>query len=294
MNATSILQKPAASAEIGMLDSMEQYFQKIGLELLIRVIVAIIVIIIAVILIRKLTKAIKKRMERNGRDLQAINTMRIIVRMIAYTVLAFVIFSVLGLPVSSGVYILVALVIAIIIALKDYVSTITSGLYILITRPFKLGDKVSLSSGECGNIIKVTPVYTQILTIDRKVINLPNNVVTKGAIINHIYEGERMLFFKVNVAYNTNIDQARKILEKIFNESSYHLKERDVRVVVESFNDFGFELQAMMPVVSSDYDNLRWEAGEKVLKEFAENGIVIPYPQMVLHQGDQTQKKENV
>ena len=61
---------------------------------------------------------------------------------------------------------------------------------------------------------------------------------------------------------------------------------------MESLNDIGFELQAMMPVKSSNYDNMRWEAGEKILKEFAKNGIVIPYPQMVLHKGDKLQKEE--
>lgn len=63
-----------------------------------------------------------------------------------------------------------------------------SGLFLLISRPFKVGDKVTLSS-EDGKVEDISTLFTTIVKDDGKKVLLPNNSVVGTKIIIHPEQG---------------------------------------------------------------------------------------------------------
>jgi small-conductance mechanosensitive channel len=73
-------------------------------------------------------------------------------------------------------------------ATQSTLGQAVSGLFLLISRPFKVGDKVTLSS-EDGTVEDMSTLFTTIVKDDGKKVLLPNNSVVGTKIIIHPQQG---------------------------------------------------------------------------------------------------------
>ena len=176
--------------------------------------------------------------------------------------------------------------IAIGFAAKDTLANLFSGIFILADAPYKIGDFVVLSSGERGMVTDIGIRSTRLLTRDDVQIILPNAAIANSTIVNesggpHPKERVRV---KVGVAYGSDIDLVRSVLEDVARRSEMVVADPAPRVRFRAFGDssLDFELLAWIeePV-------LRGRALDQlntlVYKAFAEQRIEIPFPQRDVH-----------
>lgn len=99
----------------------------------------------------------------------------------------FGVINISGLVTTAGVgSILIAMLI------KDSVSNIVAGITIMFDRPFRVGDKIKLSSGDVGEVIKIGVRRTHILIPIEKdesksILVMPNKDLTKAKIYNYTF-----------------------------------------------------------------------------------------------------------
>lgn len=173
---------------------------------------------------------------------------------------------------------------AIALAAQETLANMIAGFVILIDRPFREGDRIKLPSGEVGDVFEIGMRSTKILDFDNNLIIVPNTDLVKSKIQNMTYpDYVSRVFVDVEVAYNTNIDLAKKILTDIAKSHPLTLQEFEPAVFVTNFTQNGVSLRLVCR--TADYRNvyqMQSDFREDILKRFAENKIEIPYLQVVI------------
>ena len=212
--------------------------------------------------------------------------------LIKYTVLTIVIvigLSIIGLNLSSLAVIFGVLGIGLGFGLQDTVANFFAGIIIIFERPIKEGDRILIGDLE-GDIVQIKLRSTIINTLTNESIMIPNRKLVGDNIHNYSYKDKRIIIInKVQVSYQTDLETARKVLLRLSEDCPYVIPGKDSEVRVAEFQDSGIlmELWSWIPDSTQKLKALSWINFE-IWKQFKENGIVIPFPQIDVHMDKQT------
>ncbi len=110
-------------------------------------------------------------------------------------------------------------------------SNIVSGIFIVIFRPFSVGDRVRVGQLYTGDVEDITLRHTVIKDFENRRIVIPNSVVNNETIINStIAQDDLCMFIEVTVSVDSDVDQALRILQE---EAMKHPECRDRRTPEE-------------------------------------------------------------
>lgn len=207
------------------------------------------------------------------------------VKAVIFFIAIIVILDYFGINVNSLVVSLGVGSLAVALAAKDTLANMIAGFVIMVDRPFRLGDRILLSSGEKGDVYDIGLRSTKILTFDNTLIVLPNAQIVNEKLTNLTYPDPKIrVRVDVGVAYGTDLDKAKKILIDVCNEHPDVLDDPEPQCWFIEFGDSSLNLSVMCRV--ADYGQ-QWRVGEelrmRINKRFEEEGIEIPFPQRVVH-----------
>ncbi len=196
-----------------------------------------------------------------------------------YIIAALMAFTAAGLDFTNFAFLAGALGIGIGFGLQSIVNNFVSGLILLAERPVRVGDWVSLASGE-GIVKRINVRSTEIETFDSCVIIVPNsNLITEP--VKNWTHGDTMGRFTVavTVAYGSDAEQVRDLLLALARAHPKVLTYPEPQVTLARFgiNGLDFEIKANVADVFEAHlvaSDLRYA----ILKAFAEKAITIPLP----------------
>lgn len=170
--------------------------------------------------------------------------------------------------------------IAVALAAQELLSNVFGAIAILSDRPYKIGDRIQLSSGMVGDVVEIGLRSTRIRTLDSRLIVVPNSDISKSNIINYSLPDAKVRFdIKVGIAYDADVEKATVLLKDIAAHTEGVLADPAPHVYVKDLGDFSVNL--LMHVWAKDY-KLSWEVPDhiyrEILRRFAEEKIDIPYP----------------
>ena len=148
-----------------------------------RVVVAIVILIIGSIIIKFVGKKAAHINAFKRLDLTVRSFLVSLIKIVLYAVLIIAVISVLGIPMASVIAVLASAGLAIGLALQGALSNFAGGIMIMIFKPFRVNDYISCGSGE-GTVSEITAFYTKILTVDNKVVTVPNSSLMGSAVTN--------------------------------------------------------------------------------------------------------------
>jgi small conductance mechanosensitive channel len=159
-------------------------------------------------------------------------------------------------------------------AAKDSLANFTSGIFIAIFRPFRVGDWVDFRN-DYGMIEDLTLRHTIILTKDYKRIIVPNNIMSNEPIINWtIKEPAITWHVDFDLARASDIDKAREIILEEARKHPHVLKDRVIKVLVSDsrYTELNLKLHIDIPgrAMASDIAS---DIREAVKKRFEAEGI---------------------
>ncbi|MGL5915834.1 MAG: mechanosensitive ion channel family protein, partial [Culicoidibacterales bacterium] len=137
-----------------------------------------------------------------------------IITSILRVLLILVFMGIVGLDTASLVAVFASAGLAIGLAMQGSLSNFAGGVIILFLRPFKVGDFIS-DTKHSGTVEAIKIFYTELLTVDNKVVFIPNGVLANGSIINYSARDTRRLDFTFGISYQTDIRQARAIITQV-------------------------------------------------------------------------------
>jgi small conductance mechanosensitive channel len=177
------------------------------------------------------------------------------------------------LPLIAGVGIAGA---GVALALQGVLGNLFAGLTILITRPFRVGDYISIVNEE-GEVVDITLTSTILGHADLSRVVIPNRKVV-GEIL-HNYGKLRQLAVEIGIAYHADVDKALAAAEQVLLANSRVLRDPAPRLGVAKLGDSSVVLVLRPWVAVSDYGPATSEINREILATFHGLGISIPFPQ---------------
>jgi len=162
------------------------------------------------------------------------------------------------------------------IALQGVLSNVVAGLSIILTKPFRVGEWISIV-GVYGQVSSIELFSTTLLHPDQSRVVIPNRKIV-GEIL-HNYGTIRQLDLTVGVGYGTDLPKALAAARETLLANPRVLKTPAPVVGIASLGDSAITLSLGPWVAVPDYAPAQGEIYEAVVERFRAAGVEIPYPQ---------------
>lgn len=251
------------------------------LSFLVQVVVAIIVLLIGSRIIKFLLKLIRKSLDRSKVEAGVVTFLCSLVKYSLYFVLAMIILAQFGVTTSSVVAVLGSAGLTLGLALQGSLSNFAGGVLILLLKPFVVGDYIiDGATGQEGTVSSITIFYTKLLTVDNRMILIPNGTLSNSSITNVTHMEKRRIDLLIGVSYEANLAKTKQVLLDVVKSEDKILPGEPVDVYVSELADSSVRMGVRAWVKTEDYWPIRWKMTEDIKNALDANGISIPYPQM--------------
>lgn len=193
-------------------------------------------------------------------------------------------FSTIGLQWSKLQWLIAALGVGLGFGLQEIVANFVSGIILLLERPVRIGDIVTVGNAD-GHISRIRIRATTILTWEKKELIIPNKEFITGQVVNWtLSDSVNRILVNVGIAYGSNVRRALDIMESIAKENREVLEDPKPIVTFEAFGDNALMLYLRCYISSLDHRLETITAlHESIYARFADAGIVIAFPQRDVH-----------
>ncbi|MCW3115022.1 MAG: mechanosensitive ion channel family protein [Segetibacter sp.] len=161
------------------------------------------------------------------------------------------------------------------LALSGTLQNFTSGVLILILKPFRVGDNI-IAQGHEGIVSSIEIFYTLVTTFDNRTVILPNSKLSNEVIVNLSREGIRRLDVELKFPFTVTFEQVRSILEKTIDKNKDLLKEPRFHIGVSSVDADGYKVMVNTWVKPLGYQDSKLFLQQKVMEDLLESGIKLP------------------
>ena len=197
---------------------------------------------------------------------------------------AIVAFQFIGIDLSGLAVIFGLLSVGIGFGLQNITSNFISGLILLLERPIKIGDRVTVGDTE-GDVIAINIRSTTIRTINNITIIVPNSEFISQKVVNWSHGDTKIrLEIIVGVSYTSDLDLVLKALREVGAEHPLVLKNPGTDVLFVDFGDSSWNMKLRVWIRDpKQHVMVASDLNCAIVRKFREYGIEIPFPQRDLH-----------
>lgn len=247
---------------------------------------AILVVIAVFIITAVILKLIKKLLTRKlpYEDKLKFTSVFSFTRYFIYLVVLLITMQNMGVEVTAIFAASAALLVGVGLALQTLFQDIISGIFILIDQTVHAGDIIEVD-GKVGRVVEINLRTTRAVTIDNKVLVIPNHKYLTSILYNWTENGtltrEKV---SVGVAYGTDVELVKDILIKIASEHPSVMKKPKPIVLFSDFGESSLDFTLVFTLNNSfeaiiPQSDIRFN----INKAFKEHNIKIPFPQRDVH-----------
>ena len=215
-----------------------------------------------------------------------VTVVRFASNIVRYLILAIVVIAVLqlfGFETTSLVAVLGASTLAIGLALQGTLSNVAAGVLLLIFRPFKVDDYITVA-GYSGTVSEISLFTTELVTPQNVLIILPNSETWGTPIENHTARQIRRLDLTVGISYEDDINKAIELFHTVIKEEERIHDEPEPFVKVTNLGDSSVDITMRVWCDTNDVWNMKFDLLKKLKESLNTGGVSIPYPQIDVHQ----------
>ncbi len=187
------------------------------------------------------------------------------------------------------------LAVAVGFASQHALSNIISGVFIVIFKPFRVNDRLNVNTMN-GIVEDITLRHTVIRDFENRRILIPNAVISNEVIVNADFAEDKICkWIEINISFDSNIDQAKSIIEDEILQHPLHIDPRTAEQIAEGAPEVPVRVIALREYAvqlrgwawakdSADGFVLSCDVLESIKKRFDREGVEIPYPHRTLLQ----------
>jgi small conductance mechanosensitive channel len=267
---------------VSAVDSAINALVELGAEYGLRVIGALIGLFAALIVASWVRGIVRKGLNTARFDPTLTRFFSNFARYTVITVAVVAILGVFGIETASFAAILAAMGLALGLAFQGTLSNFSSGVMLLVFRPFKVDDIVK-AGDVFGKVTEIDLFTCHIDTFDKRKLIVPNGQIIGGIIENVNFHPIRRCDIAVGVEYAADIDETRKVLEKAVASIEQKIEDPASQVFLSGLGASSVDWVLRIWCKTEDYWTV-YEAGLRAAKmHLDEAGIGIPFPQMDVH-----------
>lgn len=244
---------------------------------------AVLIYVVCYVVIRLLCRAFEKLLDRSKHIDASLKTFFSgAIKAVLWVIAIIIIAGSLGIPVTSLVAVLSVAGVALSLALQGLLSNLFSGITILATRPFNVGNYVQVG-GESGTVKSIGLFYTVLDTLDNRVIYAPNGDITSSKIVNYSAESLRRVIIPVTASYDSATEDVRRAVLAAAAKDERILTEPAPMAAISGFGSSSVEYTVRVWCKSDDYWDVLFALNENIRESFAEYGVEMSYDHLNVH-----------
>ncbi|WP_242203629.1 mechanosensitive ion channel family protein [Aestuariivivens insulae] len=253
------------------------------IELKVWYVLIVVIVLLATTYILRWTKKVVTRKMPNE-DKAKFNTVFSFSRWLIYLIVVLIVFDSIGINVTAIFAASAALLIGVGLALQTLFQDIISGIFILVDQTVHVGDIIEIE-GKVGRVEEIKLRTTRAVTIDNKVLIIPNHLYLTNSLYNWTQNGTTTReSVAVGVAYGSDVQLVKKLLIQAASTHPDVLSEPEPTVVFTDFADSSLNFKIVFTINDSfkaqfPKSDIRFE----IDRLFREHNVTIPFPQRDIH-----------
>lgn len=236
----------------------------------------------------KLIKWLKKKlpdlpfMERLDAGLRSFLSSTLAI--VLYALLFISVAMIMGIPTTSFIAALASCMAAIGLAMQGSLSNFAGGLMLLIFKPFRTGDYISVPDLNVDGTVKaITVVYTVLRTFDNIEVTVPNGALANSVVKDLSVPETRRVDLTFRVALNTPLDKLEAVIREVLAADSRVLPDPAPSIVLTELTESAMIYGVRIWCPGSQYWDTRFGLNRAIKLAFDRNGIVLPHGQVDVH-----------
>jgi len=249
-----------------------------------QVLLVLVTILLGFYLVRRVENLLLAKMSVLQRDKDMILLVRRLYLTVAYVLLALLILSVLGIPLTAFAFISGAVAIGVGFGAQNIINNFISGWILMWERPIRIGDWIELGDVK-GNVETINTRSTLIRRGDGVHILVPNSHFLENRLVNStLIDKLARSQVRVGVAYGSPIKKVQELMAQAASEHPEVIAMPAPLVVFEEFGDSSliFELYFWING-DSDLRVVRSELRFRIAELFDANGVSIAAPRQEVY-----------
>jgi len=276
------MEEPSAqqTLKIGMIQELLPQLMEFVVKYFFQILGAGVLLIVGWWLAGKLAAGLGHLLERKKVDPLLVNFITALVRWAVVFIILITALSSLGVNIAPYVAVLGAGTLGVSLALQGPISNFGAGFVIILTRPFTLGDTITVT-GVSGVVKEVKLGFTRLVTEDNEVITVPNKHIVGEIQTNS--KSVRIVEGLVGMAYGSSLDAAIGAIQRAVASVPEVTADPPAQAGIDAFGESSIDIGYRYWVPSRSYHAVRYKVNRAVHDELAKAGITIPFPQRVIH-----------
>ncbi|MEQ9545976.1 MAG: mechanosensitive ion channel family protein [Marinobacter sp.] len=176
------------------------------------------------------------------------------------------------------------LTVAIGFASQTSASNMISGLFLLVERPFEIGDFIEVDA-TLGEVVGIDMLSVKLRTTDNLYVRIPNETLIKTRVVNRSRFPIRRLDLAVGIAYAEDVEKVEGLLLELAERNPACLEEPRPFVLVTSFGPSSVDLQFSFWIPKERVLESRSSMMVDIKKTLDRKGIEIPFPHTSIYAG---------
>lgn len=156
-------------------------------------------------------------------------------------------------------------------------SNLISGIFLLVERPFALGDTIKIGDVK-GVVVSIDLLSTRVRTSDNTMVRIPNENLMKSQIQNLTFFSIRRIDIKFTLKQKEDIQKIEQLLFLIAENNKSCLDEPKPIFVINGFLPYGLDIQFSFWVLKENVLATRNQFYKEVLNAFTQNNITLSKP----------------
>ena len=227
-------------------------------------------------------KLVGLRLEKAGLDPTLVNFTKNAVYWLLMVLGAIAALGMFGVQLTAFAAVLGAAGLAIGLAFQGSLSNVAAGIMLLIFRPFKVGQVISVA-GKTGKVVEIGLFTTNLDTPQNLRIIIPNSQVFGSTIENFGFHDTRRADVIVGTEYSADLEKTRETLWAAVAAVEKKLESGSHAVVLVELGDSSVNWAVRVWASSADYWAVLEDTTRQVKRHLDQAGIGIPFPQMDVH-----------
>lgn len=248
----------------------------------VRLVIALVILAISFRVINVVSRKVEKKLLAKGQDKTLVQTLAYLSRILLKIVVCTCLVGYLGIDTSGMAALIASLGVCVGLAVNGALSNLAGGVLILVTRPFKLGDFIE-AQGTCGIVEDIRIINTKVVTLDNKVVYIPNGALSSGSIMNYSEKDLRRVDLEFSVAGN-DPEKVREIILGVCAADEKVLKDPAPFARITDYGaGNGVKVTMRAWTKGAQYWDTYFDLLNGIRVEFEKNSIVIPFNQLDVH-----------
>ncbi|WP_031528121.1 mechanosensitive ion channel family protein [Dyadobacter crusticola] len=183
--------------------------------------------------------------------------------------------QIIGIQMTVFAAIIGAVGVAAGLALSGTLQNFTSGILILLLKPFKVGDNI-LAQGQEGTVQAIKIFYTIVNTFDNRMVVIPNSKLSNEVIINISGSGSRRLDVELKFSNAIEFQTVKNTINDVLDRAQSALKIPERRIGISSIEPDGYKVMINVWLNAHGFVDTKMEIQEQIMEGLRSSGLKLP------------------